>query len=707
MIRDLISVIVPVYNVEKYLNKCVECILNQTYQNLEILLINDGSTDNSGLLCDELAKKDTRIKVIHKKNEGLSATRNLGIEISRGEYIAFVDSDDYISNDFCETLLYAITQENSDISSIDLKLVREDGYNIVTSDDIRNSNFDSKLCIFNKDEIVKEILLRQSFKNYVCTKLYRRDIFKHCKFKEGISYEDILFMYEASKVINKIAYINKNCYAYLKRENSITATCSEKNLNDFLDIIMYRYQDIKNNNTAEEKYNIYALLESIISISIKHVIAGSIYKSVEEKSNQIFEIISSAIDNKELELELLPLLNDSQKACLYLILYNKKLFYNFLATRQDMKQKGTFLENIKCKPKICLLADVKGWAFDMIAQKIKKDLSYKYDIKIDYFDMYSNPDGLFECIEKNKDCDLIHVFWRKSLLLFESNAFEQKVQALGKNLNEYIEEVSKKISTCVYDYLYIDNEEDIKLYNKVFNTFSSNYYVSTKKLFEKYNSISQYKKPLNIIHDICDWEHYLPINLERFHPENVKNRDLVIGWVGNSERKVNGIDLKGLHTIIKPTIEELRNAGYNIIEHYADRNIKWRTMEEMPKYYSEIDICLCTSIHEGTPRPVLEAMSCGVPIITTDVGITREALGKKQQSYIIGDRNNGNNDDNIRKALKDIIINIYHNREILKELSDENLKSIVEYDGGKIIKEFDKFFDECLKCTRRNKDGQK
>ena len=121
----------------------------------------------------------------------------------------------------------AIEEEDCDVASVDLRMIRDDGYKIVTSDDINRGIHDSKVKIFYKDEILKEVLLRKSFKNYVCTKMYRRQIFEKCKFKEGISYEDVLFMYEVSKIIEKIAYVNKECYIYLKRGISITATCSE------------------------------------------------------------------------------------------------------------------------------------------------------------------------------------------------------------------------------------------------------------------------------------------------------------------------------------------------------------------------------------------------------------------------------------------------------------------------------------------------
>ena len=113
---EKISVIVPVYNVEQYLERCVDSIINQTYKNLEILLVNDGSTDNSGQLCDELAKKDDRIRVIHKENGGLSDARNVGIDEAEAELIGFIDSDDYIDEDMYETLYRQLRESNADLS---------------------------------------------------------------------------------------------------------------------------------------------------------------------------------------------------------------------------------------------------------------------------------------------------------------------------------------------------------------------------------------------------------------------------------------------------------------------------------------------------------------------------------------------------------------------------------------------------------------
>ena len=124
--ENLISVIVPVYNVEKYLDKCINSLINQSYNNLEIILIDDGSTDNCGEICDKYALKDNRIKVIHKKNEGLSAARNLGISISKGDYIIFIDSDDWVDKEILLKLLNLIKKYNSDIAVCDYLLTYDE-----------------------------------------------------------------------------------------------------------------------------------------------------------------------------------------------------------------------------------------------------------------------------------------------------------------------------------------------------------------------------------------------------------------------------------------------------------------------------------------------------------------------------------------------------------------------------------------------------
>ena len=150
MEKPLISIIIPVYKVEKYLEKCIKSVLDQTYKNLQIILVDDGSPDNCGNICDNYAKIDNRIEVIHKANGGLSEARNVGLKVARGEYIGFVDSDDYVSNEMFENLYNTLISNDVDVSICNF-------YTVINNKNIIK-NADNGVEIYNKLEILKEIL---------------------------------------------------------------------------------------------------------------------------------------------------------------------------------------------------------------------------------------------------------------------------------------------------------------------------------------------------------------------------------------------------------------------------------------------------------------------------------------------------------------------------------------------------------------------
>ena len=173
MEKDLISVIVPVYKVEKYLEKCIESVLKQTYTNLQIILVDDGSPDNCGKICDEYAKKDSRIEVIHKINGGLSDARNVGINRANGRYIGFVDSDDYIKEDMYEKLINLIKEYDADISICNL-------YDVIDGKEyVRNK--DNGIHEYSRIDILKEILLDKNIQSYAWNKLYKKELFDEIK----------------------------------------------------------------------------------------------------------------------------------------------------------------------------------------------------------------------------------------------------------------------------------------------------------------------------------------------------------------------------------------------------------------------------------------------------------------------------------------------------------------------------------------------
>lgn len=220
-----VSVIVPVYNVEKYLRKCVESIKNQTYQNLEIILVDDGSTDCCGSLCDELSETDNRIKVIHKENGGLSDARNVGMDASSGDYIGFVDSDDYIDKDFYEILVANLEKCNADVSCCRYSNVWEDG----TKEAIGN---DGETHIYEGSEALKEYIYGKKMDPFACNKLYQAELLgnktypkNRFRFIKGILSEDNPFCIELFKQTNKVVLVGDSKYNYLQaREGAITSS---------------------------------------------------------------------------------------------------------------------------------------------------------------------------------------------------------------------------------------------------------------------------------------------------------------------------------------------------------------------------------------------------------------------------------------------------------------------------------------------------
>lgn len=212
--NSLISVIVPIYNVEKYLQKCVDSIINQTYKNLEIILVDDGSPDNCPKMCDDYAKKDSRIKVVHKENGGLSDARNVGMEVATGEYISFIDSDDYISLDFYETLLQTMIDNDSDIVECSVVKFYENEKFDEYSDDQMIKNF-------NTVDGLEELINENSFHQYVWNKLYKSNIALDIPYAVGKLNEDEFWTYQVFGKAKKVTRIYKTMYYYFQRGSSI------------------------------------------------------------------------------------------------------------------------------------------------------------------------------------------------------------------------------------------------------------------------------------------------------------------------------------------------------------------------------------------------------------------------------------------------------------------------------------------------------
>ena len=229
----MISVIVPVYNVEKYLDKCVDSILHQEYSDIEIILVDDGSLDNGGLLCDEYACRYQNITVVHKQNGGLSDARNMGIRAADGDWIAFVDSDDYVDQRYLQALYDAVTRDDSDLSVCDFVPIREDRTIIERWGGLPN------LTLSNKADMIR--IIDSHWKIVPAwNKLYKAKLFDDLEFEKGKLHEDEFFIHRVLVKCNRITIISDALYYYLQRGGSITTTKNIQNQLDAFEALIQR-----------------------------------------------------------------------------------------------------------------------------------------------------------------------------------------------------------------------------------------------------------------------------------------------------------------------------------------------------------------------------------------------------------------------------------------------------------------------------------
>lgn len=289
MEKDLISVIVPIYNVEQYLDKCINSIVNQSYKNLEIILVDDGSPDNCPAICDEWAKKDSRIKVIHKPNGGLSDARNFGIEASTGNYLMFIDSDDYVSTSICEKLYNLIIERDADFSMC--SVIRFYGDNI----DIPKNKEYCITEVSGKDVLEQLNYTQIPLLVIACAKLYKKELFKNLRFVKGKLHEDMFFEHRLLGVTNKFVYCNEPLYFYLTRPQSIMANLKEKNYMHIYDSFVDRFNylnEVKNYDPNKNK------LMFLANIRYLYTITPIKYKDLKKKLLNEYKALYKHVNNK-------------------------------------------------------------------------------------------------------------------------------------------------------------------------------------------------------------------------------------------------------------------------------------------------------------------------------------------------------------------------------------------------------------------------
>lgn len=224
-----ISIIVPVYKVEKYLNKCIDSVLCQTFTDFELILVDDGSPDNCPKICDEYAKKDKRVVVLHKENGGLSDARNKGIDIARGEYIAFIDSDDFVAPDTYEHAYSLIKEHNAEMVIFDAIILNE-GQNVEFTD--------AKNCVvMDKNKALEEMIVNRKFSVNAWNKLYKKELFNCLRYPKGMLYEDLALTYKLIDLCKTVVYTDAKKYAYLQRTSSIMGQTGYKMKRDKVVIV--------------------------------------------------------------------------------------------------------------------------------------------------------------------------------------------------------------------------------------------------------------------------------------------------------------------------------------------------------------------------------------------------------------------------------------------------------------------------------------
>ncbi len=367
---------------------------------------------------------------------------------------------------------------------------------------------------------------------------------------------------------------------------------------------------------------------------------------------------------------------------------------NYLKSLLQTKRKGLkhkvkdTIKEILSKPKkkkLGLVVDVDDWAFYNIARNFSNHIT-EYETLILPVSLIDSNYHLMWVILK--ECDIVHFFCRGIPLSWKTSVLKEDVEKYGDTYENFYNHFlkGKILTTCVYDHLFLETDLDATLY--WFSELDS-YYVSSNILYDIYNNLDIKYKPTTVITDGVNLSTFYPKNLERF---NNLNRVINVGWVGNSEWS-KGVDHKGINTIIKPVIEKLKADGYNINLFSSDKMDKHIPIEEMVNYYEKIDVYVCASINEGTPNPVLESMACGVPVISTNVGIVKDALGRIQQQFILEERSC----ECLEKALKNMI----DNPEIFKECSEENLECIKVWDWKYKAKDFESFLKTATKNGKK------
>ena len=345
------------------------------------------------------------------------------------------------------------------------------------------------------------------------------------------------------------------------------------------------------------------------------------------------------------------------------------------------EQRRSFLGS--SKPLVAIVADTNGWAYSNIAIQLAKRLSHKFDFSVLYIRQFENWRALYSHLFCPQKYDLVHFLWRVSVCngdILKPRLFvpEDQIAAYKQGF------VNTVLTGSVYDHMFLE-EKETTWRGPFLRYILQALTVSSNRLLDIYSHLPDYPTPDRVISDGVDINLFYPKNLERFQDPN---RLLVVGWVGNSRWIMeDGMDRKGFCTIVQPAMEQLVAEGESLVLHAADRHERMIPLHAMVDYYASIDVLICSSLHEGTPNPVLEAMACGVPIISTDVGVIPDLFGTRQKKFIIQ-----RSIESVKEALREI----RHHPELLQALSEENLRAIQNWTRDEESRRWLLFFQEAL-----------
>lgn len=290
--EPLISIIIPVYHVEEYLDYCLQTVTGQTYRNLEILLIDDGSDDGCPQICDAWAEKDNRITVYHKSNNGLSAARNYGIERSHGEYIAFVDSDDYVHPEMIERAFNALQNNHVSMVAFNYCIAKSENEIIHKEYSVQNNILDCEECLIrllHNDRVIT---------NHVWRYLYSAEIVRKTPFPTGMIHEDMATTYKRIMLAKKVAVLEDELYFYRYNQSSMTNTFSYKNAYDLICSCRLREEDLLSSHPQLKKELQYNRGVNLLKLYLEAHRTPSLNKNSKEFTDLIHQIHTEMKDSR-------------------------------------------------------------------------------------------------------------------------------------------------------------------------------------------------------------------------------------------------------------------------------------------------------------------------------------------------------------------------------------------------------------------------